>query len=719
MARTVWENRGELGYAWRILRDGVCDGCALGTTGMHDFTMEGVHLCTVRLNLLKLNTMGAIPDRLLDDVGKLHGLKAKDLRALGRIAYPMLRRRGEPGFRRVSWQMATDLAAQKIAATSPQRLAFYITSRGIMNETYYVAQKAARFLGTNNVDNSSRICHAPSTVGLKNTIGVAASTCSYSDWIGTDLIVFFGSDVPNNQPVTTKYLYYAKKAGTKVFVVNPYKEPGLEKYWVPSVTESALFGTKIMDDFFPVHTGGDIAFIHGVLKALLEEGAVDRDFLDMHTDGWRELEAVIAGEEWNELEAQSGSTESDMRRFASAYAKTQSAVFVWSMGITQHAFGVQNVEMIAALALARANVGREYTGLMPIRGHSGVQGGAEMGCVPNALPGGRPVTPENVESVEKAWGFPLPVDAGLDVVSMIDAAHEGKVDVLWSMGGNYIDTLPEPEYVREAVARVPFRVHQDIILTPQMFVEGEEVLILPATTRYEQPGGGTETSTERRVYFSPEIPGRRIGEARAEWEVFCEVAQKARPVDAARMGFKDTAAVRDEIARMIPEYAGIETLAAKGDAFQWGGRLLCENFIFKTPNGRAQIPTVRIPRLQLGPQEFLLSTRRGKQFNSMVQRERDPLNAARREDVLINEMDARQYGLQNDDWVVLRSSVGQMRCRVLVSQIRPGNLQVHWPEGNVLVRRGRIDPACGIPDYNAVVRMEKAPDEPIPAAVVR
>jgi anaerobic selenocysteine-containing dehydrogenase len=146
---------------------------------------------------------------------------------------------------------------------------------------------------------------------------------------------------------------------------------------------------------------------------------------------------------------------------------------------------------------------------------------------------------------------------------------------------------------------------------------------------------------------------------------------------------------------------------------------LCENFIFKTPNGRAQIPTVRIPRLQLGPQEFLLSTRRGKQFNSMVQRERDPLNAARREDVLINEMDARQYGLQNDDWVVLRSSVGQMRCRVLVSQIRPGNLQVHWPEGNVLVRRGRIDPACGIPDYNAVVRMEKAPDEPIPAAVVR
>src|SRR3989304_1855023 len=157
------------------------------------------------------------------------------------------------------------------ARAAPRRIAFYLTSRGITNEVYYVAQKVARFLGTNNVDTSARICHAPTTVALKAALGAPASTCSYKDWIGADLIVFFGSDAPNNQPVTTKYLYYAKTQGSRVAVVNPYREPGLERYWVPSAFESALFGTRLADDFFLIHTGGDIAFINGVLKHLIRE----------------------------------------------------------------------------------------------------------------------------------------------------------------------------------------------------------------------------------------------------------------------------------------------------------------------------------------------------------------------------------------------------------------------------------------------------------------
>ncbi|HEX9815374.1 MAG TPA: FdhF/YdeP family oxidoreductase, partial [Candidatus Thermoplasmatota archaeon] len=593
--------------------------------------------------------------------------------------------------------------------TDPKRLAFYITSRGLLNETYYVAQKAARFLGTNNIDNSSRICHAPSTTGLKSTLGVGATTCSYTDWIGSDLLVFFGSDVPNNQPVTTKYLYYAKKAGTKVFVVNPYREPGLARYWVPSVTESALFGTKIMDDFFPVHTGGDIAFIHGVLKALLEiEGGVDRAFLELHTDGWSKLETIVRKESWKEIEDQSGSTEADLRRFAKVYAESKTAVFVWSMGITQHVFGVQNVEAIVALALSRGMVGRDKTGLMPIRGHSGVQGGAEMGCVPNALPGSNLDAP-NAARVGKAWGFKVPTWTGLDVVSMIDESYEGAIDVLWSVGGNYLETLPEPEYVRAAVEKVPFRVHQDIVLTHQMFVDpAEEVLILPATTRYEQPGGGTETSTERRVYFSPEIQGPRIAEARPEWEVFRDLAKRVDPKRAHLIDFPDAAAIREEISRLNPAYAQIRELANQGDSFQWGGPHLCAGNRFGTPNGRAQIIPVKIPRTEIPEGRFFLSTRRGKQFNSMVQRERDPLNGALREDVLINKEDAVGLGVKEGDWVVLTSDIGLLLARVRFAPIRPRNVQVHWPEGNVLLRRGRVDPACGIPDYNCVVAITKA-----------
>ncbi|MBV8417707.1 MAG: molybdopterin-dependent oxidoreductase, partial [Verrucomicrobia bacterium] len=269
--RAIWENRDKLGYAFRILREGVCDGCSLGTSGMRDWTVTGIHLCNLRLRLLRLNTMPALDIKALEDVAALRAKRSRDIRALGRLPYPMIRRRGEPGFRRVPWEEALGLIATRIKASRPERLYFYLTSRGVPNETYYAAQKAARALGTNNVDNAARICHSPSTFALKAALGVAATTCSYSDLIGTDLVVFFGSNVANNQPVMMKYLYYARKAGTKVAVVNPYREPVMDRYWVPSDVESALFGTKITDRFFQVQAGGDLAFLHGSLKHLIEQ----------------------------------------------------------------------------------------------------------------------------------------------------------------------------------------------------------------------------------------------------------------------------------------------------------------------------------------------------------------------------------------------------------------------------------------------------------------
>src|SRR5437879_3615645 len=199
---------------------------------------------------------------------------------------------------RTAWDEAFGIAARRIRTAPPDRIAFFVTSRGMTNESYYVANKVARFLGTNHIDNSSRPCHSPSTTGLKDTIGVAASTCSYTDWIGSDLIVFFGSDVPNNQPVTTKYLYYAKKQGTKIAVVNPMREPGLARYWVPSVPDSAVWGTRFADEFFAVHTGGDIAFINGVLKHLIDNRWVDEPFVEQHTTGFYHLRVQLASRAW-------------------------------------------------------------------------------------------------------------------------------------------------------------------------------------------------------------------------------------------------------------------------------------------------------------------------------------------------------------------------------------------------------------------------------------
>ena len=544
---TIWRNKDQLPMAWRILKDGVCDGCALGTTGMRDFTMSGIHLCTVRLNLLRLNTMGPLDVKVLKDVNALRTTTSRELRRLGRLPYPMVRRKGESGFRRVSWVQALELIAARIRSTDPRRISFYPTSRGITNEVYYVAQKVARFLGTNNIDNSSRVCHAPSTTALKDTLGVAASTCSYADWMGTELLIFVGSDVPNNQPVTTKYIYYAKQRGTKVLVINPHKEPGLERYWVPSVMESAIFGTRLADEFFLIHTGGDIAFLNGVLKHLIQQGWIDSSYVQSHTSGFEELVASLEGQEWGMLERYSGASRDEMLSFARLYSQARSAVIVWSMGITQHRFGVENVKALVNLALSRGMVGRERCGLMPIRGHSGVQGGAEMGAVPWQLPGGTPINDESARKFEDMWGFNVPSWRGLSSVEAIDAAHNGDIDVLYSVGGNFLETLPEPQFVAEALESVPLRVHQDIVVTAQMLLEpADTVVLLPAQTRYEQRGGGTETSTERRIYYSPEIPGRRIGESRAEFDIFADVAKRVWPEKAHLVHFQDSQAIRDE-----------------------------------------------------------------------------------------------------------------------------------------------------------------------------
>ncbi|HSG07970.1 MAG TPA: FdhF/YdeP family oxidoreductase [Longimicrobiales bacterium] len=704
MARIWWDNRDELEYAMRILRDGVCDGCALGTSGLKDHTLDGIHLCTVRLELLRLNTMGSLDPVALEDVRSLDGLDGEALRALGRIPFPMVRRRGEPGFTRLSWDDVLDVLANRLRALEPRRFAFYLTSRGITNEVYYGVQKAARYLGTNNVDNSARICHAPSTTAMKRSLGVAASTCSYTDWMGTDLLVFIGSHVANNQPVATKYMYRAKEMGTRIAFVNSFREPAMERYWIPSILDSALFGTKLADDFVQVHQGGDIAFLNGVLKHLLAEGWVNRAFVDAHTHGFEEVAEALDAQSWEDLERFSGVSRAEMHSFAETVGRARNAVFVWSMGITQHRFGVDNVQAILNLALARGFVGREKCGVMPIRGHSGVQGGAEVGAVPWSLPGGRGLDDDSVAELSGLWGFQVPSWRGLSAVETVHAAHRGEIDALWAVGGDYLGTLPDPAYCRAALERVPLRVHQDIVLSHQMLVEpADMVVLLPATTRYEQPGGGTETTTERRILFSPEIPGRRIPEARTEWQVLTELAARVRPEDAGAIRFDDARHVRMDIARAVPAYAGIEALAHRGEMVQWGGSRLCEGARFPLPDGRARFVAVHPPELDIPEGSFHLSTRRGKQFNSMVQARRDPLTGGLRDHVFMAPADARRLGLSDGDAVTLRSDVGEFKGRCRLSDMKERNLQVFWPEANPLIRRDVVEPQCGIPDFNAVV----------------
>jgi molybdopterin-dependent oxidoreductase alpha subunit len=728
------ENRGRRRYAWQILRRGTCDGCSLGTKGLHDWTMDEVHLCNIRLRLLRLNTMPELDPGQLKDVSALAGLRGAQLRDLGRLPQPMRRRAGEAGFSPVSWDEALDEIAAAVRSSlarhqagagagdpatalaqgdGADRVGVYLTSRGQPNENYFVAQKATRAMGFASIDNAARICHSPSTFGLKDALGVAATTCSYSDWIGSDLIVFIGSNPANNQPVSMKYLYHAKKTGTKVVSINAYREPGMDRYWVPSNAESAVFGTKITDRFFLVGVGGDIGFLNGALKYMIENDLVDSSFIDTHTSGFDDTAKALQAQTWETLEAIAGVSREEMAEFARMLGAAKSAVLVWSMGITQHERGEDAVRAIINLGLSRGFVGREHCGLMPIRGHSGVQGGAEMGAYATALPGGLPVTPDNAGRFGELWGFDVPGRPGLAAPEMIDAAHDGKLDVLISSGGNFLEVLPDPQYCREALAAIPLRVHIDICMSSQMLTEpagpGSSVLLLPAQTRYEMAGGVTETSTERRVIFSPEIEGPRVAGAWPEWQIFTEIASRAHPEIAGKLTYEGTAAIRADIAASIPAYAGIEKLGEFGDSFQYGGPHLCAGWTFPTPDGKAHFSVVEPPVVERPAGQFTLATRRGKQFNSMVHETRDAITGAVRDSVMMNPADASEHGLADGDAVVLTSAAGIMHARVLHAPVAPGTLQVHWPEGEVLIDRRRRSPQARIPDYNALVTIARAP----------
>ncbi|MGH9445878.1 MAG: molybdopterin-dependent oxidoreductase, partial [Terriglobia bacterium] len=551
-------------------------------------------------------------------------------------------------------------------------------------------------------------CHAASTTAMKRTLGYGATTCSYRDWLGTGLIVFFGSNTPNNQPVTMKYLYEARKRGVKVAVVNPYFEPGLDRYWVPSKTESALFGTKMADAWFAVDTGGDLAFLNGVFKHLVVEGWIDRNFIAQHTAGFEEAKTHVEKQSWDVLERESGTTRKAMSRFAEMLREARNGIFVWSMGLTQHVHGVETIEALVNVCLACGWVGRDHAGLMPIRGHSGVQGGAEVGCVPNLEASQR-------ERFEQVWGFELPAFHGLTAAEMVAAAYRKELDVFWLVGGNFLATLPDPTAVAMALGNVGTRIHQDIVLAPMMLLPPKDVVILfPATTRYESPGGGTETSTERRIIFSPEVPGRRIGAAKPEWEVLGEVAARVRPELADRVRFHSSQEVRNEIGQAVPLYAGIERLSREGDQFQWGGATLFSGGRFATPDGKAHFTPTSLAGRRAPAGSFYVSTRRGKQFNSMVWRTTDPLTGAARDHILISREDAARLAIVDGGTIRLTSKTGSYTGRAKIDRIKPGNLEVHWPEGNELLSREQIDLASREPDYNAIVTIERVAATPAP-----
>src|SRR5699024_8316781 len=291
-----------------------------------------------------------------------------------------------------------------------------------------------------------------------------------------------------------------------------------------------------------VNMGGDIALMHGVMKhwfdleAEIPGSAINHEFVKEHVNNYEDLKANVQAQSWDEIVASSGISKERIIELSNILAKSKNGVMVWALGLTMHKHATDNISQVCNLALLRGWLGRKYTGLMPLRGHSSVQGSGEMGADPFSLPGGD-YDDENRKRIEDLWGFDLPKFPGDTVGVTIENAmlpedNEKKLKLYYMSGGNFLETMPDPNFVSKALENLDIRVHQDIILNTSTLLDAKEtVVVLPAKTRYEQDGGGLSTSTERMIYFSPEIEGNRnrIAEARSEWQIYVDLAKRVKP----------------------------------------------------------------------------------------------------------------------------------------------------------------------------------------------
>ncbi len=720
MLRVIRQNITQLPDAWRVL-NGPCNGCAVQTDGLRDNVLpDSPHFCLTRLGLIEEALRPPFDPTRFADVAALAHLRNEDLEALGRIPVPLLRRRGDSGFQPLTFDAAYDLAADWIRHHRGDRSAWFTTSKAINNEEYFAFQKFARVVGrTNNLDSCARQCHAASVSALKSTLGVGATSGSLADFMRADILVLAGTNLANNQPLIMRYIDHAKRTRDGlpfVIVVNPYLEPGLNRYWVPSSPISALMGTQICNQFIRVRVGGDVAFFNAVLKCLLEENLLKdhhRQFIANRTVGFDKMSAALRDQPLTTLAGQSGAEESQIREVARRLADAENITFAWGMGLTQHATGTNNVKSVVNLALALGQFGRPGAGIAPLRGQSSVQAAGECGVAPNIFPGGDPVNAQSAAHFAELWNADVPAAPGLATGPMLEAAHRGELDLLFCLGGNLLDTMPDRPFIRETLARIPFRIRLDVMMNSEALVEpGDALLVLPVRNWYEWQHVFTTTSTDRTIRaFGPSIRPR-CPEVPESWQLLRTLADRVLDPTQSAFNYTDTDAIRREMDQSIWMYRGISRLNDPHAELQWGGEMLYTNGFDRMPDGRARFTTLtpRVP--DLAADEFILSTRRGfGQWNSQHRTDtpRDYMSGATsHRDILINPDDALRLNLRAGQQVRLCTAASATATGIARPdpRIGPRHIQVFWPFANDLIPRGRYDPDSHEPDYNVAVRIQ-------------
>lgn len=690
---------------WRAMRSrNACKTCAVGMGGQLGGMVNEAgafpEVCKKSIQAMASDMQGRIEPRLFEtySLTELAQLSPRELELLGRLAHPIVAGPGDTHFRVVDWSEALETICASMKSTRPECGYFYASGRS-SNEAGFLLQLLARAWGTNNVSNCSYYCHQASGVGLKESIGVGTATVSLEDLDECDYVFVIGGNPPSNHPRLMTKLMELRRRGGQICVVNPLRELGMINFRVPSRPKSMLFGSPIASRYVQVAIGGDIALMIGIAKHLVGLGAVDADFVSGQTTGYAEMQATIDSTTWEEIEAASGLSRLEIEAVAADYAQSKRTIFAWTMGITHHEHGVDNVRWIVNLAALRGMLGKPGAGVLPVRGHSNVQGMGTVGVTP-AL--GK-VALQNLSQI----GLTPPEPEGMDTLAGLEAAHRG--DIRWALclGGNLYGASPDAHYVHDALGAVDTIGYLTTSLnTGHVLGRGKTTVILPVLARDEEPEPTTQESMFSYVRVSDGGTPRHDG-PKSEVEILAAIGHRVL-ANSGAVNWSDLAshdAVRALIAKLVP---GMEEVADAGTTkreFQIPGRILHETG-FPTPDGRVALSDASIPeRAPLASNELRLMTIRSEgQFNTVVYEETDIYRRQERRDViLMNHADMERLGFANDSRVDVSNAVGTMRgILVREFEIAPGCAAMYYPESNVLVPRDR-DPRSKTPAFKAAV----------------
>ncbi len=697
---------GGLRKMWQAMRSkNACKTCALGMGGQAGGMVNELghfpEVCKKSMQAMAADMQGAVPSQFWDThtLSQLRALSPRELETSGRLTQPMLLRRGEQHYRPISWDDALTRICTKLKQTEPNETFWYLSGRS-SNEAGFLLQLFARVFGTNNVNNCSYYCHQASGVGLTASLGVSAATIVLDDLDRADLVMLIGGNPASNHPRLMSNLMRLRRRGGEVIVINPVRETGLLRFRVPSDVRSLLFGTEIASLYVQPHIGGDLALLGGIAKRVHELGAVDEAFVQQHCESWPAWSEHLKQLPWDEITRLSGVSIDEIDQIAKRYASSRAAVFAWTMGITHHAVGVQNVQAVANLALMRGMIGRPGAGLMPIRGHSNVQGMGSVGVTPQ-------LKKAVFDRLQQDFGLQLPETEGLDTMGCMEAASEERMKVGFCLGGNLYGSNPDANFAATALQRLEMVVYLSTALnTGHAHGTAEETLILPVLARDEEQQPTTQESMFSYVRLSDGGPSRHQG-PRGEVQVIAEIAQKVLgddgPIDWNAMHRHSS--IREAIGKIVPGFDGMSHIDSTRQEFQIEGRTLHEPR-FPTPTGRAKFHTHPLPELAGDENSLRLMTVRSEgQFNTVVYEEYDLYRGQDRRDiVLVHPDDIRRLGLTAESRITVRSATGHLDNILLrpFDDIKPGNALMYYPEANILVSR-EVDPQSKTPAFKSVV----------------